>query len=88
LLSFIVTSLAHWFIFCCILCICFRFRSLSLYILVYLETPDDDCGYSKVLEQSSLVIFNVVSCSLSHNDGSWFVWMLRGLVYMCVLSVL
>ena len=54
LLSFIVTSLAHWFICCCILCMCFRFRCRILYILVYIDTPDDNCGYSEVLEWSSL----------------------------------
>jgi len=30
---------------------CFIFKYLGLYILVYFDIPDDDCGYSIVLEQ-------------------------------------
>ena len=92
MLSFIVTSLAHWFVCCCISCVCFRFRYLSLYILLYIGIPDDDCEYSVLLERSSLYwwwvfIVNVVSCSLSEIEGSWFVVMLRGSACTCLLSV-
>jgi len=32
----------------------FRFRSLSFYIVVYIDITDGDCGYSIVLEWISL----------------------------------
>jgi len=38
----------------CILCMRLRFRYFSLYILMHIDTPDDDCGYSVVLERSSV----------------------------------
>ena len=55
---------------------------------MYIDIPDDDCGCSIVLElvlytdDGLLVVVNVVSCNLSHNEGSSEIIGVRIVLYL------